>query len=125
MRTGTGCVQFGCSGKQLRDFAVRKRPRAAPCWTALYHTSRRDPPWSLHPWRKSIRDADKGYVRPLPSLFLNPPCNSRLVRTRFTRDQVPVSSKLYLKWQLEEPLKLATHGYEMPYDALGTRPNPF
>jgi len=26
--------------------------------------------------------------------------------------------KLYLKWQLEEPLKLATHGYETPYDAL-------
>jgi hypothetical protein len=25
---------------------------------------------------------------------------------------------LYLKWQLEEPLKLATHGYETPYDAL-------
>jgi len=36
----------------------------------------------------------------------------------FTRDQVPVSLKLYLKWQLEEPLKLATHGYETPYDAL-------
>jgi regulator of protease activity HflC (stomatin/prohibitin superfamily) len=39
-------------------------------------------------------------------------------RTRYTRDQVPVSLKLYLKWQLEEPLKLATHGYETPYDAL-------
>ena len=37
---------------------------------------------------------------------------------RFTRDQVPVSLTLYLKWQLEEPLKLATHGYETPYDAL-------
>jgi len=36
----------------------------------------------------------------------------------FTRDQVPVSLTLYLKWQLEEPLKLATHGYETPYDAL-------
>ncbi|KAH9980738.1 hypothetical protein BJV74DRAFT_855197 [Russula compacta] len=36
----------------------------------------------------------------------------------FTRDQVPVGLKLYLKWQLEEPLKLATHGYETPYDAL-------
>ncbi|KAF8489094.1 hypothetical protein F5888DRAFT_1748721 [Russula emetica] len=36
----------------------------------------------------------------------------------FTRDQVPVSLKLYLKWQLQEPLKLATHGYETPYDAL-------
>ncbi|KAI0294021.1 hypothetical protein B0F90DRAFT_1913351 [Multifurca ochricompacta] len=40
-----------------------------------------------------------------------------LIRT-FTRDQVPVSLTLYLKWQLEEPLKLATHGYETPYDAL-------
>jgi regulator of protease activity HflC (stomatin/prohibitin superfamily) len=49
---------------------------------------------------------------------LNLRWNSRLVRTRFTRDQVPVSLKLYLKWQLEEPLKLATHGYETPYDAL-------
>ena len=29
-----------------------------------------------------------------------------------------MSLKLYLKWQLEEPLKLATHGYETPYDAL-------
>ncbi|KAI9450182.1 hypothetical protein BJY52DRAFT_1206183 [Lactarius psammicola] len=29
----------------------------------------------------------------------------------FTRDQVPVSLTLYLKWQLEEPLKLATYGY--------------
>ncbi|KAI0030300.1 hypothetical protein K488DRAFT_54541 [Vararia minispora EC-137] len=36
----------------------------------------------------------------------------------FTRDQVPVSLTLYLKWQLTEPLKLATHGYETPYDAL-------
>ncbi|KAF8272432.1 hypothetical protein EI94DRAFT_1718028 [Lactarius quietus] len=36
----------------------------------------------------------------------------------YTRDQVPVSLTLYLKWQLEEPLKLATHGYETPYDAL-------
>jgi regulator of protease activity HflC (stomatin/prohibitin superfamily) len=36
----------------------------------------------------------------------------------FTRDQVPVGLTLYLKWQLEEPLKLATHGYETPYDAL-------
>ncbi|KAI0246093.1 band 7 domain-containing protein [Lactifluus subvellereus] len=36
----------------------------------------------------------------------------------FTHDYVPVSLKLYLKWQLEEPLKLAMHGYETPYDAL-------
>ncbi|CAK5279583.1 unnamed protein product [Mycena citricolor] len=36
----------------------------------------------------------------------------------FTRDQVPVSLRLYLKWQLTEPLKLATHGYNTPYDAL-------
>ncbi|KAJ7349461.1 hypothetical protein DFH08DRAFT_865461 [Mycena albidolilacea] len=36
----------------------------------------------------------------------------------FTRDQVPVSLRLYLKWQLTEPLKLTTHGYTTPYDAL-------
>ncbi|KAI9433632.1 hypothetical protein BJY52DRAFT_1160217 [Lactarius psammicola] len=36
----------------------------------------------------------------------------------FTRDQVPVSLKLYLKWQLKEPVKLATRGYETPYDVL-------
>ncbi|KAF8212489.1 hypothetical protein K438DRAFT_1567476 [Mycena galopus ATCC 62051] len=36
----------------------------------------------------------------------------------FTRDQVPVSLRLYLKWQLMEPLKLTTHGYTTPYDAL-------
>ncbi|KAJ7715952.1 hypothetical protein DFH07DRAFT_862545 [Mycena maculata] len=36
----------------------------------------------------------------------------------FTRDQVPVSLTLYLKWQLTEPLKLTTHGYSTPYDAL-------
>ncbi|KAK2460564.1 hypothetical protein APHAL10511_007034 [Amanita phalloides] len=36
----------------------------------------------------------------------------------FTRDQVPVSLNIYLKWQLTEPLKLATHGYNTPYDAL-------
>ncbi|KAJ7063072.1 band 7 domain-containing protein [Mycena amicta] len=36
----------------------------------------------------------------------------------FTRDQVPVSLRLYLKWQLVEPLKLTTHGYNTPYDAL-------
>ncbi|KAH8105723.1 band 7 domain-containing protein [Phellopilus nigrolimitatus] len=36
----------------------------------------------------------------------------------FTRDQVPVSLTIYLKWQLIEPMKLATHGYSTPYDAL-------
>ncbi|OCH86450.1 band 7 domain-containing protein [Obba rivulosa] len=36
----------------------------------------------------------------------------------FTRDQVPVALTIYLKWQLVEPLKLATHGYNTPYDAL-------
>ncbi|TFK60414.1 hypothetical protein BDN72DRAFT_779445 [Pluteus cervinus] len=36
----------------------------------------------------------------------------------FTRDQVPVSLTIYLKWQLAEPLKLTTHGYDTPYDAL-------
>ncbi|KAG6376056.1 hypothetical protein JVT61DRAFT_2024 [Boletus reticuloceps] len=36
----------------------------------------------------------------------------------FTRDQVPVGLRIYLKWQLVEPLKLTTHGYITPYDAL-------
>ncbi|KAI5118091.1 hypothetical protein M0805_007741 [Coniferiporia weirii] len=36
----------------------------------------------------------------------------------FTRDQVPVSLTIYLKWQLLEPMKLATHGYSTPYSAL-------
>ncbi|KAF9066868.1 hypothetical protein BDP27DRAFT_1226841 [Rhodocollybia butyracea] len=36
----------------------------------------------------------------------------------FTRDQVPVQLTIYLKWQLTEPLKLTTHGYNSPYDAL-------
>ncbi|KAI0719659.1 hypothetical protein C8Q72DRAFT_786557 [Fomitopsis betulina] len=36
----------------------------------------------------------------------------------FTRDQVPVALTIYLKWQLTEPLKLTTHGYDTPYDAL-------
>jgi hypothetical protein len=36
----------------------------------------------------------------------------------FTRDQVPVSLTIYLKWQLTEPLKLTTHGYSTPYEAL-------
>jgi len=36
----------------------------------------------------------------------------------FTRDQVPVSLKIYIKWQLTAPLKLTTHGYHTPFDAL-------
>jgi len=36
----------------------------------------------------------------------------------FTRDQVPVSLTIYLKWQLKEPLKLTKHGYNTPYEAL-------
>ncbi|KIJ54086.1 hypothetical protein M422DRAFT_25046 [Sphaerobolus stellatus SS14] len=36
----------------------------------------------------------------------------------YTRDQVPVSLTIYLKWQLLNPLKLTTHGYNTPYDAL-------
>lgn len=36
----------------------------------------------------------------------------------FTRDQVPVSLTIYLKWQLTEPLRLTKHGYNTPYDAL-------
>jgi len=36
----------------------------------------------------------------------------------FTRDQVPVKLTIYLKWQLTEPMKLTTHGYQTPYDAL-------
>lgn len=31
---------------------------------------------------------------------------------------MPVSLTIYLKWQLTEPLKLTTHGYDTPYDAL-------
>ncbi|KAF9036698.1 hypothetical protein BJ165DRAFT_596371 [Panaeolus papilionaceus] len=46
--------------------------------------------------------------------------NQLEMRTKdiFTRDQVPVSLTIYLKWQLTQPLKLATHGYNTPYDAL-------
>ena len=36
----------------------------------------------------------------------------------YTRDQVPVALTIYLKWQLVEPLKLTTHGYNTPYEAL-------
>ena len=54
----------------------------------------------------------------LHTLFLISVVTHYLGQYRFTRDQVPVSLKLYLKWQLEEPLKLTAHGYETPYDAL-------
>src|SRR5216684_5096056 len=115
---GTDRIQFGHSGEQLRDFAIWKRSRAVTRRTALYYPSKRHFAWSLHSRRKSIRDADEGHVRPTVSFALNPPRTHDLGRTRFTRDQVPVSLKLYLKWQLEEPLKLTAHGYETPYDAL-------
>ncbi|THH30602.1 hypothetical protein EUX98_g3575 [Antrodiella citrinella] len=36
----------------------------------------------------------------------------------YTKDQVPVSLTIYLKWQLTKPLLLATHGYHTPYEAL-------
>ncbi|KAH8833863.1 hypothetical protein DL96DRAFT_1810250 [Flagelloscypha sp. PMI_526] len=36
----------------------------------------------------------------------------------YTRDQVPVSLTIYLKWQLQEPLKLTQHGYDSVYTAL-------
>lgn len=36
----------------------------------------------------------------------------------FTRDQVPVQLRVYLRWQLMDPLKLCAHGYKTPYDAL-------
>ena len=31
---------------------------------------------------------------------------------------MPVSLKIYLKWQLTEPLKLTKHGYNTPFEAL-------
>jgi regulator of protease activity HflC (stomatin/prohibitin superfamily) len=61
-----------------------------------------------------IRDAYEGHVRPTIDLLVL--ANQAICS--FTRDQVPVSLTIYLKWQLVEPLKLATHGYESPYDAL-------
>lgn len=30
----------------------------------------------------------------------------------FTKDQVPLELKVYLRWILHEPLKLSLHGYE-------------
>ncbi|KAI9441162.1 hypothetical protein BJY52DRAFT_1229351 [Lactarius psammicola] len=40
------------------------------------------------------------------------------IKDIFTRDQVPVILKVYLKCQLKEPVKLATHEYGTPYDVL-------
>ncbi|KAM0751840.1 hypothetical protein T439DRAFT_300836 [Meredithblackwellia eburnea MCA 4105] len=39
-------------------------------------------------------------------------------RDMYTKDQVPVELRVYLRWQLHEPLKLCFHGYSTPYDAL-------
>jgi len=36
----------------------------------------------------------------------------------FTKDQVSVSLKIYLKWELTEPLKLTRYGYNTPFEAL-------
>ncbi|BEI82029.1 hypothetical protein CcaverHIS002_0211890 [Cutaneotrichosporon cavernicola] len=36
----------------------------------------------------------------------------------YTRDQVPVWLRLYLRYQLQQPLQLAQHGYPTPFDAL-------
>ncbi|GMK59045.1 hypothetical protein CspeluHIS016_0700600 [Cutaneotrichosporon spelunceum] len=36
----------------------------------------------------------------------------------YTRDQVPVWLRLYLRYQLLHPLQLAQHGYPTPFDAL-------
>ncbi|KAG8855049.1 hypothetical protein FRB96_007244 [Tulasnella sp. 330] len=55
----------------------------------------------------------------LRKLFTKGECQTEMpTKDLFTRDQVPVSLTIYLKWQLIEPLKLTTHGYETPYDAL-------
>ncbi|KAF7304742.1 Band 7 domain-containing protein [Mycena kentingensis (nom. inval.)] len=55
----------------------------------------------------------------LRGLFTRGECQLELpTKDIFTRDQVPVSLRLYLKWELVEPLKLTTHGYNTPYDAL-------
>lgn len=40
------------------------------------------------------------------------------VDSLYTRDQVPVWLRLYLRYQLRDPLKLAQHGYPTPFDAL-------
>jgi regulator of protease activity HflC (stomatin/prohibitin superfamily) len=36
----------------------------------------------------------------------------------YTRDQVPVWLRLYLRYELQQPLQLAKHGYPTPFDAL-------
>lgn len=36
----------------------------------------------------------------------------------YTRDQVPVWLRLYLRYELQQPLQLARHGYPTPFDAL-------
>jgi len=55
----------------------------------------------------------------LRQMFTKGECQTEMpTKDLFTRDQVPVSLTIYLKWQLMEPLKLTTHGYDTPYDAL-------
>ncbi|KAK4056404.1 hypothetical protein OIO90_002547 [Microbotryomycetes sp. JL221] len=36
----------------------------------------------------------------------------------YTRDQVPLQLRMYLRWQLINPLALCHHGYSTPYEAL-------
>jgi hypothetical protein len=36
----------------------------------------------------------------------------------YTRDQVPVMMRVYLRWELQHPLLLTRHGYDTPFDAL-------
>jgi hypothetical protein len=36
----------------------------------------------------------------------------------YTRDQVPVMMRVYLRWELQQPLLLTRHGYDTPFDAL-------
>ncbi|ORY52173.1 hypothetical protein BCR35DRAFT_19376 [Leucosporidium creatinivorum] len=36
----------------------------------------------------------------------------------YTKDQVPVQLKIYLRWQLLDPIKLCYHGYATPYAAI-------
>lgn len=55
----------------------------------------------------------------LRGLFTMGECQLEMpTKDMYTRDQVPVSLTIYLKWQLTEPLKLTTHGYNTPYEAL-------
>ncbi|KAM0789759.1 hypothetical protein ACM66B_006614 [Microbotryomycetes sp. NB124-2] len=46
--------------------------------------------------------------------------NQLEVQTRdmYTRDQVPLQLRMFLRWQLIDPLKLCYHGYSTPYAAL-------